>query len=108
MQPWLFLAGAIAFEVAGTISIKLSEGFTRPWPAVLLFVFYAASFAALTFALKRIEVGVAYAVWCGVGTTLVAAIGVLYFREAATVLKFSSILLIVVGVVGLNLGGAKQ
>lgn len=108
MQHWCFLAGAIALEVAGTISIKLSDGFTKLLPSVLLFVFYTASFVALTFALKKIEVGVAYAVWSGVGTALIAAIGVLYFREAATVLKFSSILLIVVGVVGLNLSGAKQ
>jgi len=108
MQHWFILAGAIALEVAGTTSMKLSEGFTKLVPSVLLFVFYAASFVALTFALKKIEVSVAYAVWSGVGTALIAAIGILYFREAATVLKFISILLIIVGVVGLNLSGAKQ
>jgi len=108
MQHWFFLAGAIALEVAGTTSMKLSEGFTKLVPSVLLFVFYAASFVALTLALKKIEVSVAYAVWSGVGTALIAAIGILYFREAATVLKFISILLIIVGVVGLNLSGAKQ
>ncbi len=108
MQHWFFLAGAIALEVAGTTSMKLSEGFTKLVPSVLLFVFYAASFVALTFALKKIEVSVAYAVWSGVGTALIAAIGILYFREAATVLKFISILLIILGVVGLNLGGAKH
>jgi small multidrug resistance pump len=108
MQHWFFLAGAIALEVAGTTSMKLSEGFTKLVPSVLLFVFYAASFVALTLALKKIEVSVAYAVWSGVGTALIAAIGILYFREAATVLKFISILLIIVGVVGLNLSGAKH
>lgn len=108
MQHWFILAGAIALEVAGTTSMKLSEGFTKLVPSVLLFVFYAASFVALTFALKKIEVSVAYAVWSGVGTAIIAAIGILYFREAATVLKFISILLIIVGVVGLNLSGAKQ
>jgi small multidrug resistance pump len=108
MQHWFFLAGAIVLEVAGTTSMKLSEGFTKLVPSVLLFVFYAASFVVLTFALKKIEVSVAYAVWSGVGTALVAAIGILYFREAATVLKFISILLIIIGVVGLNLSGAKQ
>lgn len=107
MQHWLFLAVAIVLEVAGTTSMKLSEGFTKLAPSVLLFVFYAASFVALTFALKRIEVSVAYAVWSGVGTALIAAIGILYFREAATVLKLVSILLIIVGVVGLNFNGAK-
>ena len=71
-------------------------------------MFYAASFVALTFALKKIDVSVAYAVWFGVGTALIAVIGILYFRETITALKFVSILLIVVGVVGLNLSGAKQ
>jgi len=108
MQYWLYLAGAIVLEVAGTTSMKLSKGFTKLVPSVLLFVFYAASFVALTLALKKIEVSVAYAVWAGVGTALIAAIGILYFREAATALKLISILLIVVGVVGLNLSGAKQ
>src|SRR3990172_10497569 len=105
MHHWVVLAAAIVLEVAGTTSMKLSEGFTRPVPSVLLFVFYGASFAALPFALRKIDVSVAYAVWSGVGTALIAAIGILYFREAATVLKFISILLIIVGVVGLNLSG---
>lgn len=108
MQHWFFLAGAIALEVAGTTSMKLSEGFTKLVPSVLLFVFYAASFVALTLALKKIDVSVAYAIWAGVGTALIAAIGILYFREAVTALKLVSILLIVVGVVGLNFSGAKQ
>ena len=108
MTHWFFLAGAIVLEVAGTTAMKLSEGFTRLVPSVLLFVFYAASFVALTFALKKIEVSVAYAVWSGIGTALIAAIGILYFREEATALKFISLLLIIIGVVGLNLGGAKQ
>ena len=108
MQYWLFLAGAILFEVAGTTSMKLSEGFTKLVPSVFLFVFYVASFAALIFALKRIDVGVAYAIWSGVGIALIAATGILYFREAATALKLVSIGLIVVGVVGLNLGGIER
>ena len=56
MHHWLFLSGAILFEVAGTISMKLSDGFTRPIPSVLIFVFYIVSFVALTFALEKIEV----------------------------------------------------
>lgn len=108
MQQWFFLAGAIVLEVAGTTSMKLSEGFTKLIPSVLLFVFYAASFVALALALKKIEVSVAYAIWAGVGTALIAAIGILYFRESVTALKLVSILLIVVGVVGLNLSEAKH
>jgi small multidrug resistance pump len=108
MQHWFYLSSAIALEVAGTTSMKLSEGFTKLVPSVLLFVFYTASFLALTFALKKIEVSVAYAVWAGAGTALVAAIGIFYFREAATALKLLSILLIIVGVVGLHLSGVKH
>ncbi len=108
MKYWLFLAGAIVLEVAGTTSMKLSKGFTKLMPSVLLFVFYAASFVAITFALKKIEVSTAYAVWSGIGTALIATIGILYFRETFTSLKVISILLIIIGVVGLNLSGAKQ
>jgi small multidrug resistance pump len=107
MHPWLLLVSAIALEVAGTTSMKLSQGFTRLVPSVLLFVCYVASFVALTLALKKIEVSVAYAVWAGVGTALVAAIGIVYFREELTALKLVSLLFIIVGVVGLNLGEAK-
>ena len=85
MHHWLFLSGAILFEVAGTISMKLSEGFTRPIPSVLIFVFYIVSFVALTFALEKIEVSTAYTIWAGVGTALVAIIGFIYFGDSATV-----------------------
>ena len=100
---WLFLAGAILFEVAGTTSMKLSHGFTRLTPSILIFVFYAISFVSLTFAVKKIDVSVSYAIWSGVGTALIAVIGVYYFKESMTTLKFFSIVLIIIGVIGLNL-----
>lgn len=108
MQHWLFLVGAIVLEVAGTTSMKLSEGFSRVVPSVLIFVFYSASFVGLTLALKKIDVSVAYAVWSGIGTALVAAIGIVSFRETVTGLRVASILLIIAGVVGLNLSVAQQ
>ncbi|MEL0110650.1 MAG: multidrug efflux SMR transporter [Rickettsiales bacterium] len=106
MKYKLILGLAIGLEVAGTISMKLSDGFSKLVPSILIFVFYAASFAALTFTLKKIEISVAYAVWSGVGTALIATIGILYFKEAATTLKFVSLFLIVAGVVGLKIGSA--
>ncbi|NIS61472.1 MAG: QacE family quaternary ammonium compound efflux SMR transporter [Proteobacteria bacterium] len=108
MQYWFYLAWAILLEVAGTTSMKLSKGFTHLVPSVLLFVFYGASFVALTFALRRIDVGVAYAVWSGVGTALIATIGMLYFREPVTALKLISIAFIIAGVCGLNLNGLNH
>lgn len=107
-MTWIFLALAILLEVAGTTCMKLSDGFTKMVPSILLFVFYTLSFGMLTLALKRIDVSVAYAVWSGVGTALIATIGVLWFKEPMTALKLISLALIIIGVVGLNLGGGTH
>ena len=88
--------------------MKLSKGFTNIIPSVLLFVFYAASLVALTFALRKIDVGVAYAVWSGVGTALIATISIVYFREPATVVKLVSIGFIIAGVAGINLSATNH
>lgn len=100
--------GAIFLEVAGTTCMKLSEGFSRLVPSLLIFLFYGFSFTALTFALKKIDISIAYAVWSGIGTAVVALIGFAWFKESMTLLKIVSICLIIAGVVGLNLSGAKQ
>jgi small multidrug resistance pump len=105
MQSWISLLAAILFEVAGTTSMKLSQGFSRLLPSILIFVFYAGSFAVLTLALRKIDVSVAYAVWSGVGTALIALIGMLVFQEVFTWTRAVSLLLIITGVVGLNLSG---
>jgi len=100
---WLTLAGAIAFEIAGTTCLKLSAGLARPGPALGVLAFYAASFACLAFALKRLELGVAYAIWSGLGTAIIAAIGMIWFREPVSALKLASLALVIAGIVGLNL-----
>ena len=105
-MTWLYLVLAILLEVSGTTCMKLSEGFTRMVPSILLIVFYTLSFGMLTLALKKIDVSVAYAIWSGVGTALIATIGVLWFKEPATAMKLISLGLIIIGVVGLNLSGA--
>ena len=106
MNSQIALLFAILFEVAGTTSMKLSEGFSKTAPSVALFIFYILSLTALTYALKEIDVSVAYAIWAGVGTGLIAMIGVYYFNEPVTAIKIGSIGLIIIGVVGLNLSGA--
>jgi small multidrug resistance pump len=102
MIYWLALSGAILLEVAGTTSMKLSYGFSRPLPSVLLFVFYGMSFTLMTIAVKKIDMSVSYAIWSGVGTALIALIGIGWFKEPLTSLKIVSIILIVAGVFGLN------
>ena len=70
-----------------------------------MFVFYILSLISLTLALKKVDVSVAYAVWSGIGTALIALIGIFYFKEPSTAIKILSICLIITGVVGLNLSG---
>ncbi len=106
MQYWLYLILAIIFEVIGTTSMKLSEGFTKLWPSVAMGVFYVLSLGALTMALKRFDVSMTYAIWSGLGTALIAAIGIFFFKEPVSILKIASIAFIIIGVVGLNLSGA--
>lgn len=104
IAAYLFLLGAIASEVTGTIALKFSDGFTKIAPSILVVGAYALSFFLLSFALKKLGVGTAYAIWSGVGTALVVIIGIVLFKEDASLLKIASVILIVVGVIGLNLG----
>ena len=99
----LYLMIAIVSEVIGTMNVKLSNGFTKWQPAVIALVCYAASTYLLSLAVKKMEVSVAYAIWCAVGTALIAGIGVVWFKESITAIKVVSLCLIIVGVVGLNL-----
>nr|BFD85503.1 multidrug efflux SMR transporter [Streptomyces sp. Xyl84] len=103
---YLFLAGAIAAEVAGTTAMKYSEGFSRVGPSVLTVLGYLISFALLAQTLKTLEVGTAYAIWSGIGTAAIATIGVAFLGEGMTLVKIAGIALIILGVVVLNLGGA--
>jgi small multidrug resistance pump len=106
-QAWWVLSLAIAFEVAGTVCMRLSEGFSRLTPSLLIFVFYACSFALNTMVVRVLGLSVVYAVWSGVGTVATALIGYLYFREPATALKLASAGLIVLGVMGLHVASRQ-
>ena len=105
---WLYLTIAIVSEVAGTTSMKLSAGFTKATPSVLMWLFYGVCFYFLTLALKKVDVSVAYAIWSGVGTALIATVGVLYFREPISMLKVAGIVAIIGGVIALNLSGGTH
>lgn len=107
-MSYLYLVLAIVFEVLGTTSMKLSNGFTVLLPSIGLVVFYAICFTFLTMALKSIDVGIAYAIWSAVGTALIVAIGIIFFHESINAMKLISICLVIVGVVGLNLSGLKH
>jgi small multidrug resistance pump len=100
-----YLIIAIIFEVAGTTCMKLSYGFTKTVPSIFMIILYLLSLGSLTFALKKMDVSVAYAIWAGIGTALIVTVGILWFKEPVTALKIISIGLIIIGVIGLNLSG---
>jgi small multidrug resistance pump len=103
---WIYLLIAILTEVVGTSLMKASQGLSRLIPSVLMFVLYGISFVFMALALKRIEVSIAYAIWSGLGTAVIAAIGILWFKESFNLPKLIGIVLIIGGVVLLNLKAA--
>ena len=102
-MSWVYLILAIGLEVSGTTCMKLSDGFAKSTASFLIFVFYGLSIVALTLAVKHIDISVSYAVWSGLGTGLMALIGVAWFGESMTILKTGALALIIVGVVTLHL-----
>jgi multidrug transporter EmrE-like cation transporter len=106
MPVALLLSLAIVTEVAGTVALRYTDGFTRVLPSAVVVIGYGVSFWLLALVLKELSIGLTYAVWSAAGTALIAAIGVFAFGEPATALKLASLGLIILGVVGLNLAGA--
>ena len=100
---WFYLALAIVFEVGGTTCMKLSEGLSKPVFTVLIFLLYGVSFVLFALALKKLDLGLSYAIWAGIGTAVIAMIGYIWFKEPMGPLRIGSIVLIIIGVVGLNL-----
>ncbi|MTI80263.1 MAG: multidrug efflux SMR transporter [Firmicutes bacterium] len=100
---WALLILAVLLEVMGTISMKLSYGFSKLVPSIMMFVSYSLCFIVFNFALKHMDVSVAYAIWAGLGTTLVAVIGIIYFNEPSSTLKIASLSMVILGLIGLNL-----
>ncbi len=100
---WVHLGIAIFFEMIGTTSMKLSQGFTKWVPSLLMFVCFGIAFFFNTLALRKLDLSMTYAIWSGVGTAATAVIGFYFFKESFTTLKFVSICLIILGVVGLRI-----
>jgi multidrug transporter EmrE-like cation transporter len=107
MYPVAWMLLAIGSEVIATTALKASDGFSRWQPVIVVVVGYGLSFFALSMALRSIPLGVVYAVWSGVGTAVIALIGVVFFKETLGLAGVAGIALIVVGVALLNLVGAR-
>ncbi|GIJ79132.1 small multidrug resistance pump [Micromonospora phaseoli] len=105
-MAYVFLLLAIAAEVTGTSLLKATQGFTRLWPTLGLVVSYLTAFALLAQAVKGIQVGIAYAMWSGLGTAAIVAIGAAFLGEPLTVTKVLGVGIVIAGVVLLNLDSA--
>jgi small multidrug resistance pump len=108
LDSWYYLSIAIIFGVLGTISMKLSQGLKNWKPTISLFFCYLICFVALTMALKRIDMSIVYAIWSGVGTIIIALVGVAIFDESFSLKKLISLLLIVLGVIGIHLSNVAH
>jgi small multidrug resistance pump len=102
-MPWLYLAIAIVSEVVATSALRSVEGFTRWLPSVLVIVGYGAAFYFLSLTLRSIPLGVAYAIWCGVGMALICAVGWVLYRQPLDWAALVGIGLIFAGVLFLTL-----
>lgn len=100
--PYLYLGIAIVFEVIGTSALKQSDAFTKLVPSLITTVTYAASFVFLALTLRTIPVGLAYALWSGIGVVLIAAVGWIWFKQSLDLPALIGLSLIVAGVVVVN------
>lgn len=103
MKHWVFLATAIVAEVVATSALKASEGFSKPLPSLAVVAGYAVAFYFLSLTLKTIPVGVAYAIWSGLGVVLIALVGWLAFGQRLDLPALAGMALIVAGVLVMNL-----
>ncbi|MCD0468393.1 multidrug efflux SMR transporter [Flavobacterium sp. JAS] len=103
MKNFFFLGIAIIFEIIATSALKKSEQFTQLIPSIVTIVGYFAAFYFLSFAIKTIPVGIAYAIWSGVGIVLITIIGAIFFKQIPDLPAIIGLALIMIGVVVINL-----
>lgn len=101
-MAWIMLTVAGLLEVAWALGLKASQGFTRPLISLFTIITMAASFYLLAQAMKVLPVGTAYAIWVGIGAIGTVLLGILWFGESASPLRLASVMLIVLGLVGLK------
>lgn len=104
-MAWLLVIFAGLLETGFAICLKLSEGFSKIVPTIAFACFALASFGMLTLALRTLPVGPAYAVWTGIGAAGTVIVGMVWLDESTTMLKIASVVVVLLGIVGLQLSG---
>ena len=102
-MAWAYLFVAGLFEIGWAVGLKYTDGFTRLWPTLFTVVTMVTSMGLLGVALRSLPVGTAYAVWTGIGAIGTAVVGMILFKEPATVVRLVCLALIVAGILGLKL-----
>jgi small multidrug resistance pump len=108
MQNMILLFGAIVSEVIATTALKLSAGFSKLIPSLIVVMGYGASFYLLSLSLRTLSIGVTYAIWSGVGIVLTVAVGIVLWREALDLALIVGLLLIITGVLAVNLSSSNS
>lgn len=103
MKNFFFLGIAIIFEIIATSALKKSEQFTQLIPSIVTIMGYFAAFYFLSFAVRTIPVGIAYAIWSGVGIVLITIIGAIFFKQIPDLPAIIGLALIMIGVVVINI-----
>ena len=107
-MAWLLVILAGLLETGFAVCLKMSDGFSRIWPTIGFALFALGSFGLLTSALRRLEVGPAYAVWTGIGAAGTAIYGMIFLGDLVSTLKIVSISFVIIGVIGLQLSGSAH
>ena len=107
-MAWILLSIAIVAEIAGTLFLKASDGLSKFWPSIGVLIGYATAFTLMAMTLKKLDVGITYAVWSGVGIIGAAVGGYFFFDQSLSRISLLGIAIIIVGVVVLNLGGSAH
>jgi quaternary ammonium compound-resistance protein SugE len=107
-MAWIAVITAGVLEVGFATMLKLSSGFTKLWPSLGFLVFAAGSFSLLSWSLKVLPVGTAYAVWTGIGAAGTAIVGMIFFKDPVSVARITAIVFIITGVILLNFSSSSH
>ena len=102
VKTYLFLVGAIFWEVAGTMLLPVSQNFTKLIPTTLLTIFYLSAFYLLTFVVNKLPIAIVYATWSGLGVFTIAILGYFFFKQTLAWQAIAGLFLIVIGVILVN------
>ncbi len=101
-MKWVYLALGILFEIIALVFMKKSEGFTKLFPIIFVFLFYSLALGCLILVLRKMDTSIAYAIWASAGIFIIALVGIIWLNEPVTIIKIVSMILIILGVIGLE------